>query len=199
MSSESDTDDYSDAYTDTDSNSDASTDSNSQPEPDEEYSDDERKGGEEEREIDFQARTREDYNTDLDPGDDPTWNWRNAENNRLIHAYIKYHKQQDKKIKELNDRLSKLVATLIRTRFLPQNYYDATDAAAAVMEELSPPRAGPRRVFAAQPTIGGRKRRKKRTRKKRRKKKTKKRRKKNRKKRTKRRKKRTRQRSKRKR
>ena len=46
MSSESDTDDYSDASTDTDSNSDASTDtdSNSQPEPDEEYSDDERKG-----------------------------------------------------------------------------------------------------------------------------------------------------------
>lgn len=178
MSSESDTDDYSDVSTDTDSNSDASTDtdSNSQPEPDEEYSDDERKGGEEEKEIDFQARRRTDYDTDLDPGDDPTWNWRNAENNRLIHAYIKYHKQQDKKIKELNDRLSKLVATLIRTRFLPQNYYDATDAAAAVIEELSPPRAGPR-VFAAQPPTGGRKRRRKRkTRKKRRKKKTKKRR-----------------------
>ena len=188
MSSESDTDDYSDASTDTDDYSDASTDtdSNSQPEPDEEKSDDEERRGEE-KEIDFQARRRTDYDTDLDPGDDPTWNWRNAENNRLIHAYIKYHKQQDKKIKELNDRLSKLVATLIRTRFLHQNYYDATDAAAAVIEELSPPRAGPR-VFAAQPRTGGRKRRRKRkTRKKRRKKKTKKRRRKRQKKKTKRR------------
>ena len=177
MSGESDTDDYSDASTDTDDYSDASTDtdSNSQPEPDEEKSDDEI-ASVEEKEIDFQARRRRDYDTDLDPGDDRTWNWRNAENNRLITTYIKYHKQQDKKIKELNDRLSKLVATLIRTRFLPQNYYDATDAAAAVTEELSPPRASPR-VFAAQPTRGGRKRRRKRkTRKKRRKKKTKKRR-----------------------
>ena len=155
MSGESDTDHYSDASTDTDDSSSESEsesdsdDSNSQPEPDEEKSDDEI-AIVEEKEIDFQARRRRDYDTDLDSGDDRTWNWRNAENNRLITTYIKYHKQQDKKIKELNDRLSKLVATLIRTRFLPQNYYDATDAAAAVTEELSPPRASPR-VFAAQP------------------------------------------------
>ena len=152
----------------------------------------EKANGEEEKEIDFQARRRTDYDTDLDPGDDPTWNWRNAENNRLINAYIIYHKQQDKEIEKLNERLSTLVDTLIHIGVLPRN--NEADTAPTRESDglplLSPPRAGrgaaqpatgeastPDAFFGQQQRGGGIKRRRKRkTRKKKRKKKTKKRR-----------------------
>ena len=162
---------------------------------DEEPDDDETKG-------DLNPLTRSDYDSDDSDASD-TYNWRNAENNRLILQYIKYHKQQDKEIEKINERLSTLVDTLIHTGVLSRN--NEADIAPSRESDglplLSPPRAGrgaaqpatgeattPDAFFGQQQRGGGRKRRRKRkTRKKKHKRKTKKKRKKNRKKRTKRR------------
>ena len=148
---------------------------------DEEPDDDETKG-------DLNPLTRSDYDSDDSDASD-TYNWRNAENNRLILQYIKYHKQQDKEIEKINERLSTLVDTLIHTGVLSRN--NEADIAPS-RESAAQPATGeastPDAFFGQQQRGGGRKRRRKRkTRKKKHKRKTKKKRKKNRKKRTKRR------------
>ena len=111
---------------------------------DEERDDDETKG-------DLNPLTRSDY--DSDDSDAYTYNWRNAENNRLILQYIKYHKQQDKEIEKINERLSTLVDTLIHTGVLSRN--NEADIAPSRESDglplLSPPRAG---RGAAQPATG---------------------------------------------
>ena len=89
---------------DTDSNPDRTSSDSDYVTSDEERGDDETKG-------DLNPLTRSDYDSDSDGSD--SYNWRNAENNRLINAYIIYHKQQDKEIEKLNERLSTLVDTLI--------------------------------------------------------------------------------------
>jgi len=180
---------------DTDSNPDRTSSDSDYVTSDEERDDDEIKG-------DLNPLTRSDYDSDSSDGSD-TYNWRNAENNRLIVQYIKYHKQQDKEIEKINERLSTLVDTLIHTGVLSRN--NEADIAPSRESDglplLSPPRAGrgaaqpatgeastPDAFFGQQQRGGGRKRRRKRkTRKKKHKRKTKKKRKKNRKKRTKRR------------
>lgn len=180
---------------DTDSNPDRTSSDSDYVTSDEERDDDETKG-------DLNPLTRSDYDSDSSDGSG-TYNWRNAENNRLIVQYIKYHKQQDKEIEKINERLSTLVDTLIHTGVLSRN--NEADIAPSRESDglplLSPPRAGrgaaqaatgeastPDAFFGQQQRGGGRKRRRKRkTRKKKHKRKTKKKRKKNRKKRTKRR------------
>ena len=121
----------------------------------------------------------------VDSGEDSdTWNWRNAENNRLIIQLYKYDKEQDKRLDKLEQRLNGIVS-LLGINEVPVLYGDDHDQLINDNNEhLNQPESEQPNL----PMGGGRTRRKKRTRK-RRKKKTKKRRKKrNRKKRTKRRK-----------
>ena len=49
----------------------------------------------------------------VDSGEDSdTWNWRNAENNRLIIQLYKYDKEQDKRLDKLEQRLNGILALL---------------------------------------------------------------------------------------
>ena len=129
----------------------------------------------------------DDYEESVDSGEDSdTWNWRNAENNRLIIQLYKYDKEQDKRLDKLEQRLNGILA-LLGINEVPETSGRDDDHDQLINvhnEHLNQPESEQPNL----PMGGGRTRRKKRTRK-RRKKKTKKRRKKrNRKKRTKRRK-----------
>ena len=55
----------------------------------------------------------DDYEESVDSGEDSdTWNWRNAENNRLIIQLYKYDKEQDKRLDKLEQRLNGILSLL---------------------------------------------------------------------------------------
>ena len=56
----------------------------------------------------------DDYDEEsVDSGEDSdTWNWRNAENNRLIIQLYKYDKEQDKRLDKLEQRLNGIISLL---------------------------------------------------------------------------------------
>ena len=56
------------------------------------------------------ASNSDDESVDSETSD--TWNWRNAENNKLIIQLYKYDKEQDKRLDELEQRLNGIVSLL---------------------------------------------------------------------------------------
>ena len=60
-------------------------------------------------------------NESVDSGEDSdTWNWRNAENNRLIIQLYKYDKEQDKRLDKLEQRVNGIMS-LVGINEVPEN------------------------------------------------------------------------------
>ena len=60
-------------------------------------------------------------NESIDSGEDSdTWNWRNAENNRLIIQLYKYDKEQDKRLDKLEQSVNGIMA-LVGINEVPEN------------------------------------------------------------------------------
>ena len=112
----------------------------------------------------------------VDSGEDSdTWNWRNAENNRLIIQLYKYDKEQDRRLDKLEQRLNGIMA-LLGINEVPENNVglDGFDQLIPDDDILNNP-------DNQRPEGGGKRRRKRKTKKKRKKKRKKTRRKKKRK------------------
>jgi len=114
-------------------------------------------------------------NESVDSETSETWNWRNAENNRLIIQLYKYDKEQDKRLDKLEQRLNGFMA-LLGINEIPENNVGLDG-----FDQLIPDNDLLNGIPNDQRPEGGKRRRKRKTKKKRKKKRKKTRRKKKRK------------------
>tara|TARA_Y100000817_G_scaffold279695_1_gene243231 strand:+ start:945 stop:1334 length:390 start_codon:yes stop_codon:yes gene_type:complete len=114
-------------------------------------------------------------NESVDSETSETWNWRNAENNRLIIQLYKYDKEQDRRLDKLEQRLNGIMA-LLGINEVPENNVGLDG-----FDQLIPDDDILNNQDNQRPEGGGKRRRKRKTKKKRKKKRKKTRRKKKRK------------------